>query len=146
MTNYKETVRKTVAIEQDFANTCEGLFSAAGVDSFNKFANNALQMYAAHLLGEQASPVITAEMRRAIRAEVKPIASRLSKGLYRYAVLIDILCQAVALNQFAGGDEIMEEFRKNANARIAKMRGTINLQSILDDAWGYEDDDENEYW
>lgn len=103
-------------------------------------------MYIDHLLGKRLHPVISREVQKAVRKEVAPIASRLSKGLYRYAVLIDMLCQILVYLNFTGGDQIMEIFRKNANIRIAKMRGRIDLQSILDDTrelrGGFCDEDE----
>lgn len=124
----------------------EILKSEAGVDSFSQFASNALNMYIDYLIGKRLHPVISREVQKAVRKEVAPIASRLSKGLYRYAVLIDMLCQILVYLNFTGGDQIMEIFRKNANIRIAKMRGHIDLQSILDDTWelreGFCDEDE----
>ncbi len=124
----------------------EILKSEAGVDSFSQFTSNALNMYIDHLLGKRLHPVVSREVQKAVRKEVTPIASRLSKGLYRYAILIDILCQILVYLNFTGGDQIMEGFRKNANIRIAKMRGHIDLQSILDDTWelreGFCDEEE----
>ena len=124
----------------------EILKSEAGVDSFSQFASNALNMYIDYLLGKRLHPVIGKEVQKVVRKEVTPIASRLSKGLYRYAILIDILCQILAYLNFTGGDQIMEIFRRSANIRIAKMRGHIDLQSILDDTWelqeGFFDEDE----
>lgn len=121
------------------------LKSEAGVDSFSQFASNALNMYIDYLLGKRLHPVIGKEVQKAVRKEVTPIASRLSKGLYRYAVLIDMLCQILAYLNFTGGDQIMEVFRKNANSRIAKMRGHIDLQSILDDTWNLQESSYEEY-
>ena len=121
------------------------LKSEAGVDSFSQFASNALNMYIDYLLGKRLHPVIGKEVQKAVRKEVTPIASRLSKGLYRYAVLIDMLCQILAYLNFTGGDQIMEVFRKNANIRIAKMRGHIDLQSILDDTWNLQESSYEEY-
>ena len=105
-------------------------------------------MYIDYLLGKRMHPIISKEVQKAVKKEVTPIASRLSKGLYRYAILIDMLCQILVYLNFTGGDQIMEIFRRNANIRIAKMRGHIDLQSILDDTWDLregsykEDEDE----
>lgn len=143
----KETVRKTVHIDKALVDAYEILKSEAGADSFSQFTSNALNIYIDYLLGKRLHPVINKEVQKAVRKEVTPIASRLSKGLYRYALLIDMLCQILVYLNFTGGDQIMEIFRRNANIRIAKMRGHIDLHSILDDTWdlregSYEDEDE----
>lgn len=144
----QETVRKTVHIDSALVDAYEILKTESGVDSFSQFTSNALNMYVDYLLGKRLHPVISKEVQKAVRKEVTPIASRLSKGLYRYAILIDMLCQILVYLNFTGGDQIMEIFRRNANIRIAKMRGHIDLQSILDDTWdlreGSYDEDEDE--
>ena len=144
----QETVRKTVHIEKALVDAYEILKSEADADSFSQFTSNALNMYINYLLGKRLPPVISKEVQKAVRKEVTPIASRLSKGLYRYAILIDMLCQILVYLNFPGGDQIMEIFRRNANIRIAKMHGHIDLQSILDDTWdlreGSCDEDEDE--
>lgn len=84
----KETVRKTVHIDKALVDAYEILKSEAGADSFSQFTSNALNMYIDYLLGKRLHPVISKEVRKAVKKEIAPIASRLSKGLYRYAILL----------------------------------------------------------
>ena len=135
MEDKKEVVRKTISLDKELLSTCEALYSEAGVDNFTQFAASALQMYTEHLLGKKESPFLSRAIRKAIKDEVRPIATRLSKGLYRYAVLLDMMCQIAACLNFSGDASILEEFRRNANIRVAKMRGQIDIQSIVDDTW-----------
>lgn len=144
----KETIRRTVHIEKALVDAYEILKTESDTNSFSQFTSNALNMYIDYQLGKRLHPIISKEIQKAVRREVAPIASRLSKGLYRYAILIDMLCQILVYLNFTGGDQIMEIFRRNANIRIARMRGHIDLQSILDDTWdlreGSYDEDEDE--
>lgn len=135
MEEKREIVRKTVSLDKELLSTCEALYGEAGVDNFTQFAVSALQMYTEHLLGKKETPFLSREIRKAIKDEVRPIATRLSKGLYRYAVLLDMMCQIAAYLNFSGDASILEEFRRNANVRVAKMRGQIDIQSIVDDTW-----------
>ena len=48
--------------------------------------------------------------------------------------------------EFSGDASILEEFRKNANIRVAKMRGQIDIQSIVDDTWIEYMRDEIDTW
>ena len=146
MEDKREVVRKTISLDKELLSTCEALYGEAGVDNFTQFAASALKMYTEHLLGKKESPFLSREIRKTIKDEVRPIATRLSKGLYRYAVLLDMMCQIAACLNFSGDDSILEEFRKNANIRVAKMRGYIDIQSIVDDTWIEYMQDEEETW
>ena len=146
MEEKREVIRKTVSLDKELLSTCEALYGEAGVDNFTQFAASALKMYTEHLLGKKESPFLSREIRKTIKDEVRPIATRLSKGLYRYAVLLDMMCQIAACLNFSGDDSILEEFRKNANIRVAKMRGYIDIQSIVDDTWIEYMQDEEETW
>ena len=146
MEEKREVVRKTVSLGKELLSTYEALYSEAGVDNFTQFTVNALQLYTEHLLGKKASPFLSREIRKAIKEEVRPLAARLSKGLYRYAILLDMMCQIAACLNFSGDASILEEFRRNANIRVAKMRGQIDIQSIVDDTWTEYMRDEDDTW
>lgn len=146
MEEKREVVRKTISLDKELLSTCEALYGEADVDNFTQFAASALQMYTEHLLGQKESPFLSREIRKAIKDEVRPIATRLSKGLYRYAVLLDMMCQIAACLNFSGDASILEEFRKNAHTRIAKMRGYIDIQSIVDDTWTEYMSDGSDTW
>lgn len=67
------------------------------------------------------------------RTAFRPITSRLSKGLYRYAVMLDMLCQIIAYQDTQWTPDDLELLRRFANVRVAKMRGKIDLESLLND-------------
>ena len=146
MEEKREVIRKTISLDNEMISTCEALYCESGVDNFTQFTVNALQMYTEHLLGKKESSVLSREIRKAIKDEVRPIAARLSKGLYRYAILLDMMCQIAACLNFSGDTSILEEFRRNANIRVAKMRGQIDIQSIVDDTWTEYMRDEDDTW
>lgn len=146
MKEKREVVRKTISLDKEVLSACEVLYGDAGVDNFTQFATNALKMYTDYLLSQKQRPLLAKDIRKAIKDEVRPIATRLSKGLYRYAILLDMMCQIAACLNFAGDTSILEKFRKNANVRVAKMRGQIDIQSIVDDAWAEYVTDEDDTW
>lgn len=59
----------------------------------------------------------------------------MSKGLYRYAVICDMLCQIIAYQDTEWSPHELEFVRKQANSRMAKTRGNIDLKKLLDDDW-----------
>ena len=144
MEEFKNPVRTTVYLDEEILRRCHILYGEAKVDSFSSFVRKALDCYIDYLVTDQPHSFISEELAKTIRDEVWPIASRLSKGLYRYAVLIDMLCQIIAYQDTEWSAEQLEYVRKFANARVAKSRGTIDLKTLLDDHWGkeYEDDEQ----
>ena len=146
MKEKREVIRKTISLDKELLSTCEALYGEAGVDNFTQFAANALQMYTEYLLSQKQRPLLAREVRKALKDEVRPIASRLSKGLYRYAILLDMMCQIAAYLNFSGDTSILEKFRKDANIRVARTRGQIDIKSIIDDGWVDYMVDEDDDW
>ena len=135
MNETNNAVRKTVYLDEELTKRCEILFGEAKVSSFSQFVTKSLETYIDRLICENHSPFITKELTQAIKDEVRPIASRLSKGLYRYAIILDMLCQIIAYQNTEWSESELEYVRKQANVRISKMRGNIDLKSLLDDSW-----------
>ena len=144
MEELKKPVRTTIYLDEETMRRCQALFEEAKTDTFSAFVRNALNGYIDYLVTDQPHSFISEELAKTIRDEVRPIASRVSKGLYRYAVLIDMLCQIIAYQDTEWSAQELEYVRKFANARVAKSRGMIDLKTLLDDHWGkeYENDEQ----
>ena len=144
MEELKKPVRTTIYLDEETMRRCQALFEEAKTDTFSAFVRNALNCYIDYLVTDQPHSFISEELAKTIRDEVRPIASRVSKGMYRYAVLIDMLCQIIAYQDTEWSAQELEYVRKFANARVAKSRGMIDLKTLLDDHWGkeYENDEQ----
>ena len=81
MADKKNTVRKTVSLDQELVDQCGMLFASAGADNFSEYVSKALKKYNDILISETQSSLLTNEMCGAIRKELGPITSRLSRGL-----------------------------------------------------------------
>ena len=143
MEELKKPVRTTIYLDEETMRRCQALFEEAKTDTFSAFVRNALNCYIDYLVTDQPHSFISEELAKTIRDEVRPIASRVSKGLYRYAVLIDMLCQIIAYQDTEWSAQELEYVRKFANARVAKSRGMIDLKTLLDDHWGKEYEESN---
>ena len=144
MEELKKPVRTTIYLDEETMRRCQALFEEAKTDTFSAFVRNALNCYIDYLVTDQPHSFISEELAKTIRDEVRPIASRVSKGLYRYAVLIDMLCQIIAYQDTEWSAQELAYVRKFANARVSKSRGMIDLKTLLDDHWGkeYENDEQ----
>lgn len=131
--NEANALRTSVYLDEETVKKCKILFGEAGVTTFSQFVRKALDYYADGLIAENHSRFLTDELKKAIHDEVGPLCSRLSKSMYRYIIELDVLSQILA--DLTEGDsrytlDAMHEF---ANRRIAKMRGRIDLQELLNE-------------
>ena len=60
---------------------------------------------------------------------MKPIAARLSKSLYRYAIELDMLTQIVAYAEIPY--DALDDIRREAKLRVAQQRGRIDINALL---------------
>ena len=127
--------RTSVYTDDETINRCRALFEDAGVTSFSQFVKKAIDCYIERLMLENHSAFLAKEVGQAIRNELRPITSRLSKGLYRYAIELDMLCQIIAYQDTEWGPDELELIRKYANVRTAKNRGNLDIKALLNDHW-----------
>ena len=138
MLESKEPIRKTIYIEQDLVKRAEILFSESEVNSFSGFVSKALESYITQLIIEKNGNILSQEIRNALKEELHPINTRLSKGLYKYAVIIDALLQIVGWRCKITNDA-MEQIHKDANRRVTQMKGKVDLTLLLTDENSNED-------
>ncbi len=125
-----EGIRKTVYIDETLVKRAELVKELAGADSFSAFVSKALERYITQLMVGSNNGLLTEEIKKAIDDSLAPIDRRLSKGLYRYAVELDMLSLFVGFDNDFRWDEI-ECIRKEAGRRIAQMRGKIDVGEII---------------
>ena len=130
---HKNTLRTSIYTDEEALTRCRVLFGEAGVTSFSQFVKKAIDCYIERLVAENHSAFLAKEIRQAVRNELRPITARLSKGLYRYAVLLDMLCQIIAYKDTDWSSDDLEFLRVQANVRTAKNRGNIDLKTLLSD-------------
>ena len=95
MKEQNEKLRTTIYIDEQLVKRAEVLFGEAKVNSFSAFASKAIEEYITRLVVDKNSDLLSDEIRKAIKNEIGPLGSRISKGLYRYAVFLDVLVHIV---------------------------------------------------
>jgi len=140
MTKTNEPIRKTVYLEEKLVRQAEILFGEAEVESFSAFVTKAIEGYITKLVVDKNGDLLSKEIRKAIHEEISPTNTRISKGLYRYAIELDMLAQIVAYQHDFRYEEIIG-MRKEANKYVAQMRGKINVDELINEVYGeYYDD------
>ena len=129
MDQTSNSIRTTIYLDEDLVKKSKILFGEAEVSTFSQFVRKALDCYIAQLLTGNHGPELTDAIRRALAEEVKPIAVRLSKSLYRYAIELDMLTQIVAYAEIPF--DALDDIRREAKLRVAQQRGRIDVNALL---------------
>ena len=124
-------IRKTVLLDKDLILRCEQLYENAGVKNFSQFVKLALNQYADVLVTDNYQDLLGKQVSREIAKQLKPINSRLSKSLYRYAVELDMICQLIGYAFSEYNQKDFEYIRREANVRVARNKGYINVTALL---------------
>lgn len=122
-------IRTSIYIDEALIKKAEILYGEADVKTFSQFVRKAVESYIDQLILGNHSPELTKAIRKALADEVKPISVRLSKALYRYAIELDMLTQVMAYAEIPY--DAMDDIRREANRRVARMRGAINLDALF---------------
>lgn len=123
------SIRTTIYIDEELVKKSKILFGEAEVSTFSQFVRKAVENYIDQLVLGNHGPELTKAIRKALADEVKPIATRLSKSLYRYAVELDMLTQAVTYAEVPY--DALDEMWRDANIRIAKTKGKVDVAALL---------------
>ena len=133
MENKESGLRKTVLLDRELVSRCETMYGEANVSSFTQFVKQALELYIDYLITGNHGTLLSKGIQDMIRSELSVINHRLSKSLYRYAIELDMLCQMLSYVIEEDPTYYLEEIRKEANARVARMRGKVCLEEITED-------------
>ena len=140
MKETQEGIRKTIYIDEKLFKHAETMYSMADVHSFSAFAAKAIENYIAQLVVINHGTLLSEEITKAIDNALAPLDRRLSKSLYRYAIELDMLSQFVGYQHDFSYEDITF-VRKEANLRVAQMRGKIDVGELIGepDDYYYED-------
>ena len=142
MKETQEGIRKTIYIDEKLFQRAEVMYSMADVNSFSAFVVKAIENYIAQLVVINHGTLLSEEITKAIDNALAPLDRRLSKALYRYAIELDMLSQFVGYQHDFSYEDITY-IRKEANLRVAQMRGKIDVGELIGEP--NEDYDEDYY-
>ena len=118
-----------ISLDKETLQLCDK-FSAEHSRSRSEFIATAIQKYVSDLeLGKQKN-IIARELAGEIVKGNEAGVTKISKGLFRYAVEIEMII--MILSELANiPPEIMEEYRKEAIRNVRRTRGKINLDELI---------------
>ncbi len=141
MEKTKKSARKTVNLDEELVRECMVLMESTGDQSFSEYVGKALRQYNTWVLTGKENTALTRQISAAIRNELRGIETRLSKGLYRYAVFLDVMGQVITACTGGFSEYEINRMYGAAKSRAAKTRGVVDL-GVLTGVMDHEVDTE----
>ena len=118
-----------ISLDDETLQLCDK-YSAEHSRSRSEFIATAIQKYVSDLeLGKQKN-IIARELAGEIVKGSEAGVTKISKGLFRYAVEVEMII--MILSGLANiPPDIMEEYRKEAIRNVRRTRGKINLDDLM---------------
>ncbi len=122
-----EAVRKTVYLPKELYNKCETLFPIAMVDNFSSFTVKALNHYIDSCIMSEYSDLFADNVKSAIEGSMAKLSSRISKGMYRYAIALNAILKILS----DGYDDFdLTHLLMWANRMTANQNGRVDLKIL----------------
>ena len=123
-------------LDKDLVKRVDDMVKQFHFKSRNEFFAAAVENYIAdYLLGSNESAV-SDKLGKSIAKYSEDNARAISKGLFRYAVQLEMMCRVLAIDRMITKD-VLEGMRHEAINNVRRTRGKVRFEEILD---GYYDD------
>jgi len=126
----KEKQRISIYLDQELVRRADSMQEAAGCSSRNEFVAAALENYLADLTLDKRGDVLCENLAGAIEKAMDFEAVKISKGLFRYAVELEVIMQMLALCWEVAPEQI-EKIRKEAVNNVRRTRGKVRLDDLF---------------
>ena len=123
-------------LDKDLVNRADDMVKQFHFKSRNEFFAEAVENYIADYLLSSNESAVSDKLGQAIAKYSEDNAKAISRGLFRYAVQLEIMCRVLAIDRMITKD-VLEGMRHEAINNVRRTRGKVRFEEILD---GYYDD------
>lgn len=124
-----EKVRTGIYISEDLLHECDEYLSKNS-GSRSELIESALRLYLATRKIKDKSEVLVPELAECISAASDEGITKISKGLFRYAVEVEMLIALLA-ETFEVSKNHLKDVRREAVNNVRRTRGKINLDDLI---------------
>ena len=101
-----------------------------GYSSRNEFFSAMIENFIADEMLKENSPILSEKLSKAVADLSEDNAKAISKGLFRYAVELDMITRILAQRMHISNREL-DEMRTEAINNVRRTRGKVHLDEIL---------------
>ena len=123
-------------LDKDLVKRADDMVKQFHFKSRNEFFAEAVENYIADYLLSSNESAVSDKLGKSIAKYSEDNAKAISKGLFRYAVQLEMMCRVLAIDRMITKD-VLEGMRHEAINNVRRTRGKVRFEEILD---GYYDD------
>ena len=121
--------RVSLYLDKQTVKTVDMFIEKHGLHSRNEFFERAVENLIADEAIKTGGDVMSEKLAKAVENVSEDNAKAISKGLFRYAVQLEMLMRVIAKTNHFTDDEL-EEMRREAVNNVRRTRGRIKLEDI----------------
>ena len=125
-----EKIRTGISISKALLKECDKYLSESEFENRSELIESALKLFLATKNISEKSKVLVPELAECIAEASDESITKISKGLFRYAVEVEILTMLMA-SAFQVTEKELEQIRKDAVNNVRRTRGKINLDELI---------------
>lgn len=125
-----EKIRVSLFLDRNTVETADRMMIERGYRSRNEFNSAMIKEMNADEIIEKQGDFLGEKFAKAMESYEEEIRKTLSKGLFRYAVHLEMIAKILA-DQYGYSEEDAEEIRREACRNVRRLRGKIPLENIL---------------
>lgn len=126
-----EKQRVSLFLDKDFMEKMDKEIKSAGFKSRNDFVTYAVNSYFADKTLTDEKSIINEKLANEIAKAGEEQQKRISKGLFRYAVELELIMKMLA-DEKHFSKERLEEMRKDAINNVRRTRGKVRLDDLFE--------------
>ena len=125
-----EKIRVSLFLDRNTVEAADRMMIERGYRSRNEFYSAMIKEMNADEIIEKQGDFLGDKFAKVMESYEEEISKTLSKGLYRYAVQLEMIAKILA-DQYGYSEEDAEEIRREACRNVRRLRGKIPLEKIL---------------
>ncbi|MBR4112173.1 MAG: hypothetical protein IKK53_03975 [Ruminiclostridium sp.] len=126
----EKKIRTGISISAGLLNECDRYAAEGNAESRSELIETALKFYFATREIGTKSDVLVPELAESIAAASDHGITKISKGLFRYAVELDMLIRLLS-DTLEYDESELREIRYRAINDVRKMKGRVNLDTLI---------------
>ena len=125
-----EKIRVSLSLDREIVETTDRMMKERGYRSRNEFYSAMINELSAEEIINKQGDFLGEKFAKAMESYEEEIRKTLSKGLFRYAVHLEMIAKILA-DQYGYNEDEAEEIRREACRNVRRLRGKIPLEKIL---------------
>jgi len=125
-----EKIRVSLSLDRNTVETADRMMKERGYRSRNEFYSAMINEMSAEEIIDKQGDFLGEKFAKAMESYEEKISKTLSKGLFRYAVHLEMIAKILA-DQYGYSEDETENIRREACRNVRRLRGKIPLEKIL---------------